>query len=304
MRHLLVLVVGIACAATAHARTPGLGARAEVRVLDIDGRAVVLARPARRIVSLAPHLTELLFAVGAGAHVVGTVEHSDFPEGARRVPRVGDSAMLDLERIAALEPDLVLVWRHGNSPQQLQRLAALKLPTYAHEARALPDIARGLRDLGVLTGREADASQRADAFERAVAGLRARHAGRARLRVFYQVWPQPLITLNGEHLISQMLDLCGADNVFTGERLLTPTVTAEAVLLADPDAIVTGWVPAHGGAPLDGWKRLTALHAVRSGQLLTVNPDLLHRQSDRVIAGAQELCEKLDGVRARLSPKR
>jgi iron complex transport system substrate-binding protein len=280
-------------------------AHAEVRVSDADGRAVWLARPAQRIVSLAPHLTELLFAVGAGAQVVGATEYSDYPEAARRVPRVGDSALLDLERIAALKPDLVLVWRHGNSPQQLQRLAALRLPTYAHEARALADISRGLRDLGALTGHADIGSQRAEAFDRAVAELRARHASRPRLRVFYQVWPQPLITLNGEHLISQVLDLCGADNVFAAERLLTPTVSEEAVLLADPDAIVTGWIPAYGGAPpLERWKRLTALRAVRSGRLLTVNPDLLHRQSDRVIFGARELCEKLDGVRGRSPPSR
>jgi len=294
-RRAVALLLGLACT---------LGAHADVRVLDVDGRAVVLTQPARRIVSLAPHLTELLFAIGAGERVVGTVEYSDFPDAARQVPRVGDSALLDLERIAALKPDLVLVWRHGNSPQQLQRLVALELPTYAHEARALADIARGLRELGVLTGRAAEAAQRADAFDRAVADLRARHAGRARLRVFYQVWPQPLITLNGEHLISQMLDLCGADNVFAAQRLLTPTVTEEAVLLAYPDAIVTGWIPAHGGAPLEPWKRLTALRAVSNGQLLTVNPDLLHRQSDRVVIGARELCEKLDSVRGAAPPTR
>ena len=125
----------------------------------------------------------------------------------------------------------------------------LKLPTYAHEARALADISRGLRDLGTLTGQATEAARRADAFDRAVAALRARHAGQRRLRVFYQVWPQPLITLNGEHLISQALDVCGADNVFAAQRLLTPTVTEEAVLLADPDAIVTGWIPAYGGTP-------------------------------------------------------
>jgi iron complex transport system substrate-binding protein len=280
------------------------GTQAQVSVPDVDGHAVVLAQPARRIVSLAPHLTELRFAVGAGDRVVGTVAYSDFPEAARRVPRVGDSSLLDLERIVALQPDLVLVWRHGNSPQQLQRLAALKLPTYAHEARALADISRGLRDLGVLTGRAAEATQRAEAFDRAVADLRGRYAQRTRLRVFYQVWPQPLMTLNGEHLISQMLDLCGADNVFAAQRLLTPTVTEEAVLLADPDAIVTGWNPAYGGAPLSSWQRLGALRAVRNGQLLTVNPDHLHRQSDRVLDGARELCEKLDGVRADMTPAR
>ena len=280
-------------------------AHAEVRVHDVNGDAVVLAQPARRIVSLAPHLTELLFAVGAGDRVVGTVAHADFPEAARQLPLVGDSAMLDLERIAALQPDLVLVWRHGNAPQQLRRLASLKLPTYAHEARALGDISRGLRDLGTLTGQASEAAQRADAFDRAVDALRTRHVGQRRLRVFYQVWPQPLITLNGEHLISQALDVCGADNVFAAQRLLTPTVTEEAVLLADPDAIVTGWIPAYGGTPpLDAWHRLSALRAVRSGQLLTVNPDLLHRQSNRVVLGMQELCEKLDAARAVPPPAR
>jgi iron complex transport system substrate-binding protein len=122
--------------------------------------------------------------------------------------------------------------------------------------------------------------------------------------VFYQVWPQPLITVNGEHLISQALDVCGADNVFAAQRLLTPTVTEEAVLLADPDAIVTGWIPAYGGTPpLQSWKRLDALRAVRAGALLTVNPDLLHRQSDRIVLGVQELCAKLDAVRAAVAPK-
>jgi len=286
-------------AAAACAVALALGsAAAPVRVLDVDGRPVQLAAPARRVVSLAPHLTELMFAIGAGDRVVGTVEYADFPQAARRVPRVGDSSLLDLERIVALQPDLVLVWRHGNSPQQLQRLASLRLPTYASEARTLADIARTMRDLGALTGTAAQAEQRTRSFEAAVSDLRARYAGRRRLTVFYQIWNQPLITVNGEHLISQVLDLCGADNVFAGQRLLTPTVTEEAVLLADPDAIVAGWSDAYGPTPLDRWRRLDALRAVRQVHLLQVDPDLLHRQSDRVVLGARELCEKLDAVRA------
>jgi iron complex transport system substrate-binding protein len=279
-------------------------AQAQVRVLDVDGRAVALAAPARRVVSLAPHLTELMFAIGAGDRVAGTVEHADFPEAAQRVPRVGDSALLDLERIVAMKPDLLLVWRHGNSPQQLQRLAALKLPTYASEARTLADIARTLRDLGTLTGVPDQAAQRAAGFEATVSALRARYADRRRIDVFYQIWNQPLITVNGEHLISQVLELCGARNVFATERLLTPTVTEEAVLLANPDAIVAGWSDSFGQAPLDGWRRLRALRAARLDHLLQVNPDLLHRQSDRVVLGARELCDKLDGVRTSLDAAR
>ena len=223
-------------------------AQAQVSVLDVDGRAVALAAPARRVISLAPHLTELMFAIGAGDRVVGTVEYADFPEAARRVPRVGDSALLDLERIVAMKPDLLLVWRHGNSPQQLQRLAALKLPTYASEARTLADIARTLRDLGQLTGVPDQAARRAAAFEAEVSALQARYAGRRRIDVFYQIWNPPLITVNGEHLISQMLELCGAHNVFAAERLLTPTVTEEAVLQANPDAIVAGWSDSYGSS--------------------------------------------------------
>jgi len=273
-------------------------------VLDVDGHAVVLAAPARRVISLAPHLTELMFAIGAGDRVVGTVEYADFPEAAKRVPRVGDSALLDLERIVAMKPDLLLVWRHGNSPQQLQRLAALKLPTYASEARTLADIARTLRDLGTLTAAQAQAGQRAAAFEGAVSDLRTRYAGKRRIDVFYQIWNQPLITVNGEHLISQVLELCGARNVFATERLLTPTVTEEAVLLADPDAIVAGWSDSYGQAPLDGWRRLRSLRAARQGHLLQVDPDLLHRQSDRIVLGAHELCDKLDAVRTSLERTR
>lgn len=287
----------LAAAACALALASAACAAQPVQATDVEGHTVRLAAPARRVVSLAPHLTELMFAVGAGDRVVGTVEYADFPHAAKRLPRVGDSALLDLERIAALQPDLVLVWRHGNSPQQLQRLATLRLPTYASEARTLADIARTLRDLGVLAGTQAVAGQRAQQFEDAVAALRARYAGRRPLQVFYQIWSQPLITINGEHLISQVLGLCGAHNVFAGQKLLTPTVTEEAVLLADPDAIVAGWSDSYGPSPLARWHRLSALRAVRQGHLLQVDPDLLHRQSDRVVLGARELCEKLDAVR-------
>ena len=293
-RAALALLAALACVAPANA---------EIRVRDIDGTPVVLAQPARRVISLAPHLTELMFAVGAGDAIVGTVEYADFPAQARQLPRVGDNALLDLERIVALQPDLLLVWRHGNSPQQLERLAALHVPTYASEARSLTDIARTLRDLGTLVGTAPIAEARATAFEAAVAELRARHRGQRRLRVFYQIWDQPLITVNGEHLISQLLDVCGADNVFADQRLLTPTVSAEAVLWADPDAIIAGWSDSYGGSgPLAAWRPLQSMRAVRQGHLLQVDPDMLHRQSDRVIGGARELCDKLDA--ARTSPAR
>lgn len=292
-RLLWLLCTGLLCA-------PAL---AGVQVVDDAGQRVTLARPAQRIVSLAPHLTELLFSAGAGAQVVGAVAYSDHPAAAREIPRVGDSAQLDLERIVALRPDLLVVWQHGNSAQQLQQLSRLGIPVYAGESRRFAGIAATLRRLGRLAGTDAVAEARAQAFERDVAALRARYAGRTPLRVFHQIWHRPLMTVNGEHLISEALALCGAHNVFAALAPLTPTVGEEAVIAADPDAIVTGSVDPTGPDNLDGWRRLPSLRAVRGGHLITVDPDKLHRQSDRVIEGARELCEKLDAVRRATGPR-
>jgi iron complex transport system substrate-binding protein len=279
-----------------------LPVRAAVEVKDDAGTTITLARPAQRIVSLAPHLTELLFAAGAGSRIVAVGAYSDYPEAVKALPQVGDSALLDLERIVALKPDLLVVWRDGNSPQQLQRLAALGIPMYASQLGTLADIATTLRRFGRLAGSEAAAEARAQRYEAELAALRERYAGRAPLRVFYQIWQRPLLTINDRHLISQGLALCGASNVFGTLAPLTPTVGDEAVVAANPDVIVTGRVGGDRGSGPDGldtWRRLTQLKATRTNALLVVDPDTLHRSSDRITQGIQGLCEKLDGVRGR-----
>lgn len=273
-----------------------------VQVGDDAGTTITLVRPAQRIISLAPHLTELLFAAGAGGSVVAVGAYSDYPEAVRALPQVGDSALLDLERIVALKPDLLVVWRDGNSPQQLQRLATLGIPTYSSQLDTLADIATTLRRFGRLAGSEAAAEARAQRYEAELSALRERYAGRAPLRVFYQIWQRPLLTVNHRHLISQGLALCGARNVFGTLAPLTPTVGDEAVVAADPDAIVTGRVGGERGSGPDGldtWRRMTRLKATRTGALLVVDPDTLHRSSDRITEGIRGLCEKLDGVRGR-----
>lgn len=276
--------------------TPALAA---VSAKDDSGATLTLPRPAQRIVSLAPHLTELLFAAGAGASVVGVGAFADYPEAAKKLPQVGDSAMLDLERIVALKPDLLVVWRDGNSPQQLAKLATLGIPVYASELGTLADIASTLRRLGRLAGSEAAAEARAAAFEQRLHALRERYAGRSPLRLFYQVWPRPLLTFNDRHLVIQGLALCGAKNVFGALAPLVPTVSEEAVVAADPDVIVTGLNGRDAPDGLDGWRRFTRLKAVRTGALIAVDPDTLHRSSDRIVDGLDQLCARLDAVRAR-----
>jgi iron complex transport system substrate-binding protein len=277
----------------------GGAAAAPIEAVDDAGQVVRLDAPARRIVSVAPHLTELLFSAGAGDRVVGAVAYSDHPEAARRIPRVGDSAQLDVERILALRPDLIVVWHHGTPALQLQRLRRLGIPLYAGESRTMAGIASTLRRLGALTGTAATAEAGAAAFEQQVGALRRQYAGRTPLRVFYQIWPQPLMTVNGQHLISEALRLCGARNVFADLGAFTPTVSAEAVLAADPEVIVTGSTDPAGGDNLDQWRQL---RATRQRALLTVNPDTLHRSSDRIVDGVRELCEKLETVRVRGGP--
>lgn len=271
-----------------------VGAHAEIRVVDDEGATLVLPAPARRIVSIAPHLTELLFAAGAGSRVVAASAWSDYPEAAKRLPRIGDAVMLDLERIVALKPDLVVVWANGSSPQQLQRLRAAGLPVFSSAGRDLAHIAATLRVLGRLAGTEAAAEARAADFERRLSALRATYAGRKPLKVVYQIWSEPLMTVNGAHPISEALALCGARNVFAALPQLVPQVSAEAVIAAHPDAIVTGRLDPSQPDGLDRWR---ALQSMRGTALVTVDPDTLHRATDRMAAGTEELCRKLDALR-------
>lgn len=267
----------------------------EVAVEDDAGRRVILPGPARRIVSLAPHATELLFAAGAGERVVAVVEHSDYPPEAAALPRVGEAGALDLERILALDPDLVVAWQTGTPTVQIERLRDFDIPVFLSEPRALADIPAGLRRLGALVGTGDAAESEAQAFEARLAELRRRYAGRRRLRGFYQIWAQPLMTVNGEHLISRVMDLCGVDNVFADLPTLAPQVSLEAVLAADPEIILASGEA--GEDWKDAWRRWGHLAAVRAGHLHYIDPDLIHRHTPRVLDGAERLCELAEAAR-------
>ena len=293
LRRLMIAALALVSAAAAGAATT------EVRLTDDAGRSVILKQPAQRIISLTPHLTELLFAAGAGAHVVGTVEFSDYPQAARRIERIGDSARLDLERIVALKPDLVVVWRDGNAQRQLDRLLQLGIPVYYNEPRRLPDIARSIEQLGRLAGTEEAALPATHAFLARLDELRTRYAGRAPVAVFFQIWDRPLMTVNGDHLISDVIRLCGGRNVFAGLKNLTPEISTEAVLAADPEAIVGMRADAGQTGSLDAWKKWPRLQAVARGDLFLVDADLISRDTPRILDGARELCESLAAARAR-----
>ncbi|NHL67108.1 cobalamin-binding protein [Burkholderia ambifaria] len=278
-------------------------AHADVTARDDAGNTVTLPAPAQRVISLAPHATELVYAAGGGAKLVGTVTYSDYPPAAQAVPRVGDNKALDLERIAALKPDLIVVWRHGNAERQTDALRALHIPLFFSEPKHLDDVATSLRQLGTLLGTAPVADAAAASFSRDIAALRARYASRAPVTMFFQVWDRPLTTLNGAHLFNDVIALCGGRNVFAALKPLAPSVTDEAVLAANPEAIVTTSAGAtRSDAPLPSlarWRAWPALMAVARNNLFAIDGDLLTRPSPRIAQGAAALCEDLDAARAR-----
>jgi iron complex transport system substrate-binding protein len=273
------------------------GARAQVSVTDDYGREVRLAAPARRVVSLAPHLAELMYAAGAGAKLAGAIEYSDYPPAAKALPRVGSEAAIDLEALVALAPDLVIAWPNAGSARAVERIAALGIPVFRSEPRDLEDIARTMETLGRLAGTEAAAQAAAKAFRARAARLERSHAGRPRVRVFYQVWDRPMLTVTGAHVISKAMRLCGGENVFAALPGIAPEIDREAVLRADPEAIVASSPDGGWPAWLDDWKAFPALLAVRQGNLYAVRPELLQRHTPRLLDGAEELCRILEEVR-------
>ena len=272
---------------------------AAIRVVDDAGQVLVLEQPAQRIVSLAPYITELLFAAGAGAAVAAVTEFSDYPEAAGSLPRVGGGGGIDLEAIFALQPDLVVAWQSGNPREQVERLQSLGLTVFRSEPRHLRDVPATLQRLGRLAGTEAVAAMQVDRFNQRYAALREKYAQRRKVSVFYQIWDQPLMTLNGEHLLSDVVRLCGGENVFHALPALAPQIDIEAVLVANPDVII---IAAEGGdSPLlTAWQRWPQLTAVRQGFMYAIPRDQLVRHSPRILDGAEHLCERLDHVRRQL----
>jgi iron complex transport system substrate-binding protein len=272
---------------------------AAVTVRDDAGHAVTLARPAMRIVSLSPHVTELLFAAGGGERIVGAINFSDYPEAANKIPVIGDNNEIDMERVIALKPDLLVVWQSGNTARQLEQLARLGIPMFYSEPRKLDDVAANLLRLGQLMGTDATAQAAAAGYRAKIAQLASQFAKRAPVRVFYQIWDRPLYTLSGSHIVSDALRLCGGENVFASLAVVAPSVGVEAVLQENPEVIIGGDRHDPQDKGINIWKQYKQLLAVQRGNLFSLGGELLTRAGPRMADGAAVLCEKLDLARQR-----
>ena len=274
-------------------------AHAEISIRDDAGSELHLATAARRVVSLAPHVTENLFAIGAGDRIVGTVDYSDYPEAAKKIPRIGGYSRIDLEAVAALRPDLVVAWQTGNDMAQMDKLRALGIPVLLTQSNHIEDVAASMERFGEATGTSSTARIAARAFRERVAALRTRYGSQPKVRSFYEVWHQPLMTVGGGQIISDVIHLCGGENIFADLNAMAPKVSEEAVVAANPEAIIASGMGEARPDWLDNWRQWRAMTAVARNNLFFIPPELIQRHTSRLLDGAEMLCGFLVTARKR-----
>ncbi len=255
------------------------------------------AATAPRIISLSPHITELLFAAGAGGRVVGVDDSSDYPAAVAGIARVGEPSALDVEGLLKLKPTLIVLWESGTPARRMAELERLNLRLYVTDQHRLDDIGATLLDFGRLAGTEQAAAAAAQGYRSELAQLRAQYAARPRVKVFYQVWDRPLYTLSGTHVVTEVLSLCGGENVFAELSTLAPEIDKESVIARDPDVILVAATGAQGARQTLEWNRFSNLRAVRDHHVFTVDPSLVGRMAPRILQGIREVCTVLDRAR-------
>jgi iron complex transport system substrate-binding protein len=268
-----------------------------ISIIDDEGIEHTFDQPLQRIVSLMPHATELLFEVGAGDHVVGAVQYSDYPEAAKKIPRVGGYSALNIEAIVALKPDLLIAWPEGNRNRELDRLKALGLPILVSDPREFKDIANALFIYGKITDNNEQAAKAIETFNKKLTYLRNTYSEQEKVSVFYQVWNAPLMTQNGNTFISRAIEVCGGINIFSDLPMTNPQVSIESILIQDPQVIVASGMGQARPEWLDDWRQYKTLQAVEANQLYHIAPELFQRPTVRFLLGTEQLCEAMQKAR-------
>ncbi len=279
---LVTLIFAVTCASDASA---------EIRVIDDLGEEVVLLKPARRVISLAPHITELIYSLGAEKQIVGTVKYSDYPPEASTLPRIGDAFSLNIESVLALKPDLIIAWHTGGNNRPIERLRSLGLPVYTNEAKSLAGIGEAIIDIATLL----DKNERGFALQQefVTALENSRVVKKSSPVIFFQISDQELYTVSSEHLIGQAINHCGGKNLFSDISPNVSQVNQEMILANQPDVIVVTQRPGSESAWVKTWRGFTGTQY----QVDTIDPDLISRPSLRMLDGIKAICEIVNGAR-------
>lgn len=292
LSRLLIFVIGIVglLVSVAHA----------LEVEDDSGASIKLDQVPQRIISLAPFTTELIYALGAQDRLIAVSEYSDYPLQAKTLPRVSNAFAINIESVISMKADLVIAWKTGGDSRGVARLRNLGIPVYLSEPRALTDVASTLKRLGILLGVKPQAQQVAQSFSDAIGNLEAAYANKRLVRVFYQIARKPLMTLNGEHMVSRVLEICGGINAFDGVEALAPVVTREQVLTRDPQVILISSTIEQSDELIARWESFKGMSAAKYENIFLINSSLLNRQTPRLIQGAEQVCELLERARGKL----
>lgn len=276
----------------------------EIQVIDDASRPIVLDQPAQRIISLSPHITELIYSAGAGEKIVGVDDYSNYPDVAKSITRIGDANHLDIEKILSLKPDLIVAWGSGQSHNQfIKQLIDLNLNVYISSPEDLEAIPHTVENLGKLAGTYDYAKQQSHKFRDELIDIINEYSKRSSVAVFYEIWNQPLFTINGQHVMSKVIEICGGQNVFADLPILSPEVSIEAVISTNPDVIIASGIVSGSKNDdqrppwLDDWLQWPTIKAARNNHLYHIPPDLIHRQTFRILQGTRILCEQLQGAR-------
>tara|TARA_B110000238_G_scaffold123946_1_gene134130 strand:+ start:3407 stop:4309 length:903 start_codon:yes stop_codon:yes gene_type:complete len=279
---LVTLIFAVTCASDASA---------EIRVIDDLGEEVVLLKPARRVISLAPHITELIYSLGAEKQIVGTVKYSDYPPKASTLPRIGDAFSLNIESVLALKPDLIIAWHTGGNNRPIERLRSLGLPVYTNEAKSLAGIGEAIIDIAALLGKKERGFALQQEFVTALENSRV--VKKSSPVIFFQISDQELYTVSSEHLIGQAINHCGGKNLFSDISPNVSQVNQEMILANQPDVIVVTQRPGSESAWVKTWRGFTGTQY----QVDTIDPDLISRPSLRMLDGIKAICEIVNGAR-------
>ncbi len=286
---ILFFLLFLCCPIWADINTP-------ISVVDDTQQTITLTHTAQRVISLSPAITEMVYAVGGAASIQATVDYSNYPEQAQQLPVIGSYKALDIERIIQLQPDLIIAWKSGNPRQQIAQLKQLGFIVYMSEPRNFSDISHTLINLGKLLGTSVLAKQKAHSFQQQLQRLIQRYSRpeQTKKRVFIQIWNNPVMTVNQQHLISKVVTICNGENIFAHVSTLTFTPTLEAILHANPDIILSTGMEKYATQWLQQWQQWPLLTAVKKQQLYAIPPDYIVRHTPRILLGIQSVCKVLN----------
>ncbi len=274
---------------------------AEPIIINNNGTNLAINKPVNTIITLSPHATELVYSAGAGEKIIATVDYSDFPEQAKRIPRIGNAYSINIEKIISLRPDIIIAWSEGNNLKEISKLQDLGIKFYFSKVKNFKSISEDIKNIGRIAGTKKVSENTAEEFNRKIKSLRITYSNKKKVSVFYQLWHNPLMTINKTHFIHHSIILCGGINIFANSPVQVPLVNVESVINAKPDILIAAYKDLPGKTnTVFNWTNNIPLTLSPDSDFFTLDPDLLHRPTIRLAKGTAYLCEILDKHRQQL----